>query len=139
MYNFQDNSVIPIISITGKVWAHKTSLIPVTFYWSACTKTWKWAVMHLCVNGIDFASFYDFIFWFSKFSDCGIFFPFYYRWFIDLPQQYEVCNKGPESWRLWLSYAQTWGMVVRLLQQSKFERKIPTWCFEENFGFLEIF
>ena len=74
MYNFQDNSVIPIISITVKVWPHKTSLIPVTFYWSACTKTWKWAVMHLCVSGIDFASLYDFIFWFSKYSDCGIFF-----------------------------------------------------------------
>ena len=74
MYNFQDNSVIPIISITVKVWPHKTSLIPVTFYWSACTKTWKWAVMHLCVSGIDFASFYDSIFWFSKFFDCGIFF-----------------------------------------------------------------
>jgi hypothetical protein len=64
MDNFQDNSVIPIISITGKVWAHKTSLIPVTLYWSACTQTWKCAVMDLCLSGIDFASFYDFIFWF---------------------------------------------------------------------------
>ena len=76
MYNFQDNNVIPIISITRKVWAHKSSLIHVTLYWSACTKTWKWAVKYLCLSGIDFASFYDFIFWFSKFSDCGIFFHF---------------------------------------------------------------
>ena len=139
MYNFQDNSVIPIISITGKVWAHKTSLFHVIFYWSACTKTWKWAVMHLCVSGMDFASFCDFIFWFSKFPTLVFFFSLCYRWFIDLPQQYEVCNKGPVSWQLWLSYAQTWGMVVQLLQLCKFERKIPTWCFEQNVGFLEIF
>jgi hypothetical protein len=76
MYNFQDNSVIPIISITGKVWAHKTSLFHVIFYWSACTKTWKWAVMHLCVSGMDFASFCDFIFWFSKFPTLVFFFHF---------------------------------------------------------------
>jgi hypothetical protein len=30
---------------------------PPTFYWSACSKPGKWAVMYLCVWSIDFASF----------------------------------------------------------------------------------
>ena len=30
-----------------------------TFYWSACTKPGKWAVMYLYVRGINFASFYE--------------------------------------------------------------------------------
>ena len=29
-------------------------------YWIACTKTGKWAVMYLCVRGIDVVSYYDF-------------------------------------------------------------------------------
>jgi len=35
-----------------------------TFYWSACTKPEKWAVIYLYVTGIDFASYYDFDIWF---------------------------------------------------------------------------
>ena len=31
------------------------------FYWSASTKPGNWAVMYLCVKGIHFASFYDFL------------------------------------------------------------------------------
>jgi hypothetical protein len=33
---------------------------PATFYRSVCTKPGKWAVIQLCVRGVDFASFYDF-------------------------------------------------------------------------------
>ena len=32
---------------------------PATFYWSAHTKLGKWAVMYLCVKGIEIASIYD--------------------------------------------------------------------------------
>ena len=32
-------------------------LNPATFYWSACTKLEKWAVVHLCVEDIDLAVF----------------------------------------------------------------------------------
>jgi len=29
------------------------------FHWSACTKPGKWAVMYMCVTGINLAYFYD--------------------------------------------------------------------------------
>jgi len=31
---------------------------PSTFHWNTCTNPGKWAVMYLCVKGIDFAFFY---------------------------------------------------------------------------------
>ena len=50
----------PIFSLKGEFWAHKTNLIlPPLFIGSACTKQGKWAVIYLCIRGIDFASFYD--------------------------------------------------------------------------------
>jgi hypothetical protein len=30
------------------------------FYWSDCTRSEKWAVMHVCVRGINCASYYNF-------------------------------------------------------------------------------
>jgi len=49
-----------------------------TFYWNACAKPGKWAVMYFCVRDIDFASFYDCDIWFWNCSDSGIFcFSFY--------------------------------------------------------------
>jgi len=59
----------------GEVRAHKT--LP-TFYWSVCAKPGMWAVIYLCVRGIDFASFNDF--WYLElFWQCGIFcFSFYW-------------------------------------------------------------
>ena len=59
----------------GEFWVHKT--LP-TFYWSVCTKPGMWAVIYLCVRGIDFASFNDF--WYLElFWQCGIFcFSFYW-------------------------------------------------------------
>ena len=34
------------------------------FYWSAYTNTGKWAMMYMCVTGIDFAFLNDFSIWF---------------------------------------------------------------------------
>jgi hypothetical protein len=42
------------------VWVLKTRLTPpLFFHWSACIMPGKWAVVYLCVRGIDYASFYD--------------------------------------------------------------------------------
>ena len=61
-----------IISWIGDVWAHKL-ILPATFYYlSACIKPEKWAVIYLCVKGIDFASTYDFDIWFCC-SDSVVF------------------------------------------------------------------
>ena len=51
--------------VIREVWIHQTSLTPGTFYWSACSKTEKWAVMILCVMSIDFSPFnnFDILFW----------------------------------------------------------------------------
>ena len=38
-----------------------------TFYWSDCTKTGKGAIMYLCVRGIKFAFFYEFLVGFNAF------------------------------------------------------------------------
>ena len=45
-----------IISLRREVCANKTRLISPTFYWSVCTQPGMWAVMYLCVRGIDFVS-----------------------------------------------------------------------------------
>ena len=34
--------------------AHKITLAPPCFYWSACIKPAKWAIMNVCLKGIDF-------------------------------------------------------------------------------------
>jgi hypothetical protein len=31
-------------------------VFPATFYWSACIKPWKWAVMYLCVRFLSFST-----------------------------------------------------------------------------------
>ena len=91
--------VLFIISLRGEVWAHKTSLTPTTFYWSACTKPEKWAVIYLCVRGIDFASFCNFsigfwwYFWFffSRFLNCSnsvVFFVFLDFWTVPIVQYF---------------------------------------------------
>jgi hypothetical protein len=51
----------------------RRDLDPYFFYWSICTKPVKWAVMHLCLRGVDVASFYDVNIWPWHF---GIFFIF---------------------------------------------------------------
>jgi hypothetical protein len=43
-----------------KIWAYKTISTP-PLLWSTCAKPWKWAVMYMCVSGIDFSSFYEFL------------------------------------------------------------------------------
>jgi hypothetical protein len=48
------------ILIKGEIWGHTTSLTPPTFVLYAFNKPGKWAVMYLCVRGINFASLYDF-------------------------------------------------------------------------------
>ena len=69
--NLQDR----IISPRGEVWAHISTLIPPPFHCSVCTIPEKWAVMHLCVRCIGFASFYEFSIGFLElFAQCDIFF-----------------------------------------------------------------
>ena len=57
------------------VWGHTIILTPCPTTWSACSSTGKWAVMYLCVKGIDFASLslYELDIWFSDYSDSMIF------------------------------------------------------------------
>ena len=63
-----------LISLRGVIWAHYTSLIPVTFYWSTYTKPRKAAVMYMC-----FSLFLRMFYWIlTLFRQCGIFlFSFY--------------------------------------------------------------
>jgi len=58
-----------------------TSLNIFHFYGNACTKPGKWAVMSLCVRGIDFGSFFDFSIGVWKCSDRVIFFVFHFNFF----------------------------------------------------------
>ena len=51
---------------------------PATFYWSTCTKTGRGADEYLCVNGIDFASFYHFDISYWDCSDGAVFFIFHF-------------------------------------------------------------
>jgi hypothetical protein len=48
----------------------------VTFYWSACTKLGKSAVMYLCVRGIHFLLIRFFYWILELFRQCGIFSPY---------------------------------------------------------------
>jgi hypothetical protein len=61
------------ISLKREVGAHKTSFSQPLFYWSACTKQGKWAVMF--VSDIEFASYYHCS---IVFSNSVIFFPYHY-------------------------------------------------------------
>ena len=47
-----------LFSFKGEVSAHTNSLKPHTLYWSVYAKPGKWAVMHMCAKGIEFASLY---------------------------------------------------------------------------------
>jgi len=40
----------------------------ITFYWSPCTRSGKWAVKHLCDRGNYFTSFYDFSIGFRQYG-----------------------------------------------------------------------
>lgn len=62
-----------IISPRSEVCAHKTNLTNQLFYWSACTIPEKWAVMHLFVRAIHFASLDHFNISFSNSSDSVVF------------------------------------------------------------------
>ena len=66
-----------IISLRGKMWTHKTSLIKTyisNFYWSANSNPGKWAVIYICVRGVDFDISYDFVYLILElFCQCGIF------------------------------------------------------------------
>lgn len=44
----------------------------ISFNWSTCIKPDKWDVMYLCIKGIDFASFWDFIL--DLFRQCVLFY-----------------------------------------------------------------
>ena len=44
-----------IVSLSGEVWVHKTSLIP-----PVSSQETELTCIHVCVKGVDFASFYDF-------------------------------------------------------------------------------
>ena len=54
-------------------------LLVTSFYWSACAKQGKWAAMHLCVKGVEFASFLcDFDVWFCNCFDSVVYFVFHF-------------------------------------------------------------
>ena len=48
------------MSLSGEVWARKTSLTPPPFIEILCTMSEHCVVMLMCVRGINFALFYDF-------------------------------------------------------------------------------
>jgi hypothetical protein len=50
---------------------------PATFYWSACTKPGKWAVIYFCDMGIDIASFYGINIWYKNCSNSVVLFVFH--------------------------------------------------------------
>ena len=65
-----------IISFTGDAWAHKTSLTPSHFfYWSACTKPGKWAVicMYLYIRVSILPLSTTFYWLLELFRQCGVF------------------------------------------------------------------
>ena len=66
-----------IISLIWKMWAHKPSLIKTyifILYWSANSNPGKWAVICMCVRGVDFDFSYDFVYLILElFCQCGIF------------------------------------------------------------------
>ena len=61
-----------VISLTEEVWAIEL-VPPANFYWNACIKPGKWAVMYLCVRSVDLASFCDFSIGFLNCSDSVVF------------------------------------------------------------------
>jgi hypothetical protein len=69
------------------------------YYWSVCTKPGKWAVMYMCVKGIDFALFsLEFsINSLELFRPCGI---LYFFHFIDNKRYYSypINRLGKEFW-----------------------------------------
>ena len=50
----------------NKIFGPKKYCDPATFYWGACSRPGKWAVMYLCVRGIDFAFYTNFLFDFGS-------------------------------------------------------------------------
>jgi hypothetical protein len=67
-----------IISLRGEVWSHKFN--STTFYWCACTKPEKWAVIYLCIRDTYIVSLKHFSIRFWNCSDDGIFcFSFFHK------------------------------------------------------------
>ena len=67
---------------------------PVTFYWSVCTKSEKWAVKHICVNGINCPPFYDFS---IAFRNCSVY----------------LCSRKPLTvWYLFFILFQTLACII---------------------------
>jgi hypothetical protein len=66
-----------IISLRREVWANKTRLISPTFYWSVGTQPGMWAVMYLCVRGIDFVSVSSIILLYFRTGSTVVFFGFH--------------------------------------------------------------
>jgi hypothetical protein len=67
-----------IISLRGDVWANKSSLIPPYFIEVPVQYQDSERSCHVCVRGIDFASFYDFDIWFWNRADNVVFFVFHF-------------------------------------------------------------
>jgi hypothetical protein len=66
-----------IISLRREDWVNKTRLISPTFYWSSCTKAGMWAVMYLCVRGIDFVFVSSIILLYFRTGSTVVFFGFH--------------------------------------------------------------
>jgi hypothetical protein len=63
-----------IISLRRKGLGQYNYFTPITFHCSTCTKSGKWAVMYLCLMGINLAYFYDLSIRFWKCADSVVFF-----------------------------------------------------------------
>ena len=122
------------------VWANKASLTPSLFIevpvpshesQRSCicvlrgTKPWKSEVMYFCINGIDFASFYNFCIELWTFSDSVIFFfDFMTRWSIVIIIMIILYSVSNTTYKIvlckyMLHYATRWSTVVGLHWRSR--------------------
>jgi hypothetical protein len=99
-----------IISFTGDAWAHKTSLTPSHFfYWSACTKPGKWAVicMYLYIRVSILPLSTTFYWLLELFRQCGVF-RFNFCCFFPILLQRLRFRKLP------LQYSQNWNRTITM-------------------------
>jgi hypothetical protein len=68
----------------SKNWTNNTNLSKITRWTIISCKPWKWAVMYLCVKGVEFASFNDFSICLYNRSDSVWYFFFFSFWFVIL-------------------------------------------------------
>ena len=106
-----------------------------TFYWSTCSKSENWAIVYLCVRGIDFCLFIRFWYLiFKSFWQFGIFvFPFI-TMFTLLTFYYDV---HPVD--LLLRYSPCWPFITIFMPVDLLLRYSPCWPFITMFTLLTFY